>query len=404
VRRRVVVTGMGVITPLGDSPARLWTALAEGRSGLHVPEPPGGPPVADLPGFTAETYLGDHNFRPLDRTSRLLASAAGLALQDAGWSPDRLETEEVGLVAGTVFSSAHTVTEFDRRALRDGPCYASPMDFANTVINAAAGQAAIWHRLRGVNATVCAGAASGLQAVAHAADLIRSGRARVLLAGGVEELSFETMFGFGRTRLLCGAGAPRPVPFDRGRNGFALGEGAALVVLEEEEFAAARGARALADVRGHGSQFDCSLGREEARSVAAAAAAMELALADAEVVREDIDGVSASANGSIAADRHEARALTQVFAGNTRLAVTSMKAQLGEALGAAGAFQVVALVEAMRRGVWPGVPGLEEVEEPFLRDKVRAHSRPLSLRTGLVNSLGYDGHCCSVVLTGRQAA
>src|SRR5947208_1258828 len=146
------------------------------------------------------------------------------------------------------------------------------MDFANTVINAPAGQAAIWHGLRGVNATVAAGAASGLLAVAHAADLIRAGRATTVLAGGVEELSFESVCGFRRAGLLCDGDRPRP--FDAGRSGFALGEGAAVLVLEDSEAAAARGARVLGRIAGHGARFDPEQGRDDESAVAAAVGAI----------------------------------------------------------------------------------------------------------------------------------
>src|SRR5216684_7015803 len=199
--RRVVITGAGVISPLGDTPAQMFGALLEGRSG------PSATRIFDTQGlvchqcieikdFSPETYLGPKNLRPLDRTSRLLACACQRVLEDSGWSADRLGEEDVGLVVGTMFCSLHTIAEFDRRALLERPCYVSPMDFANTVINAAAGQAAIWHQLRGINCTVSAGAASGLQALAHATDLIRAGRARALLAGGVDELCFESFYGF----------------------------------------------------------------------------------------------------------------------------------------------------------------------------------------------------------------
>jgi 3-oxoacyl-(acyl-carrier-protein) synthase len=387
MKRGVVVTGMGVISAAGDSPAALHDALVRGGAG-------GGP----VDPFQPERYLGDRNLRPLDRAGRLLACAAQLALADAGWTPARLAGEEVGLVVGTMFSTAHTIGEFDRHALRAGPCYASPMDFANTVLNAPAGQTAIWHGLRGVNSTVAAGAASGLLALGHAADLIRAGRLRAALAGGVEELSAESSCGFRRAGRLCAG--KRPLPFDVRRSGFLLGEGAALLMLEDEEAVEARGASVLARLAGHGACFDPSRGGDDGGAVAAIVGATRLALADARLAAADIDCVSASARGEVVGDRREAEALRAVFAGRgDDLAVTAVKGQTGEALGAAGALQVVALVESMRRRVVPGIPGLEEVEEHFLRGKARCRSRAHAVRNGLANSVGFDGHCCAVVVT-----
>src|SRR5207249_1698043 len=133
VARDVVITGSGVLSPLGDSPAAVHAALV--GDGAAPPAEYG------VSGFAAEAYLGERNLRPLDRPAQLLTCAAQLALRDAGWTPERLAAEDVGLVVGTMFSTVRTIAEFDRRAVRDGPAYASPMDFANTVINAPAGHA-----------------------------------------------------------------------------------------------------------------------------------------------------------------------------------------------------------------------------------------------------------------------
>jgi 3-oxoacyl-[acyl-carrier-protein] synthase II len=404
--RRVVITGSGILCPLGDSPAAVEAALVEVRdcSGdvelPPAPETVGGPAV-QLKGFAAEAYLGDRNLRPLDGIARLLTCAAGLALADSGWSPALLQAEEVGLVVGTTFSSVRTTAEFDRRAQREGPCYASPMDFANTVLNAPAGQAAIWHGLRGVNSTMATGATAGLQGIAHATDLIRAGRARALLAGGVEELSYELFLGFAESGLL--ADGP-PLPFDARRKGFVLGEGAALLMLEDAESAAARGARVLAEVRGHGSRFDSFQGSETESADRTIAAAVRLALREAGVTTADLDAVSAAANGSVDGDRAEAKALAAVFGGCRHgPAVTAPKALFGEALGASGALQAVALVEALRTGRLPGTPGLRDVEEPFLRERIGVAPRAVGIHSGLVNAVGHDGHCCAVVFAAPGA-
>jgi 3-oxoacyl-[acyl-carrier-protein] synthase II len=400
----VVITGAGVVSPLGDSPAGVLDALLRAADEPALAPRPA--PIDRIDGghgyevgsFAPEAYLGDRNLRPFDRTGLLLASAARLALDAAGWTTDRAARAEVGLVAGTMFSSVNTIARFDRHALTAGPGYASPMDFANTVLNAPAGQTAICHHLRGVNSTVAAGAASGLQAVAHAADLVRSGRAAAVLAGGVEELSPESYHGFASSRRLSGADRPRP--FETRRNGFALAEGAAVLVLERAATAAARGARPLARVLGHGQGFDPTRGRDDDRAVGAMTRAMTNALADAGLTPGEVDCVSASARGELVGDAREARALATVFAGAGRdPAVTVVKAAAGEALGAAGAVQAVAAVGQLGRGVVPGTPGLMEPEHPFLRGRLCAENRAADVRAILVNSFGFDGHCCALVLS-----
>jgi 3-oxoacyl-[acyl-carrier-protein] synthase II len=409
--RRVVITGAGVVSSLGDTPAGMHAALCEGRSGVSPVElfdtallgcPLGG----EVKGFDAQRYLGRRNLRPLDRTSRLVASAAQLALDDSGCTAEMRAGHEVGLVLGTMFCSVHTISEFDRRALQAGPAYASPMDFSNTVINAAAGQTAIMHDLRGLNTTVSTGVTSGLQAIAYAAELIRVGRARALLAGGADELCFESFYGFDRAGLLCrsdGHEGHYPIPFDARRNGSTLGEGAALLMLEDAESARERGARVLAEVSGAGCSYDCSRGRDVGKSVAAIARSMQLALFDAEMLPYQVECLSASANGSPGGDRHEALAVAEEFGCHTqRMPVAAIKAMLGETLGASGALQAVDVLETMRDGVLPGIPRFEEVEEGFGLALVGPASQSVDVSTALLNSVGFDGHVCSLILTRRE--
>src|SRR5262245_11478790 len=202
--------------------------------------------VAEVPAFAPEKYVRPGNIRPLDRTGRLALVGAELALADSGWDLESRDQQSIGLIVGTMFCSVRTIGEFDRRGLQAGPQFVSPMDFSNTVLNAAAGQVAIWQRLTGVNSTVAAGAASGAQALGYAAELIRTGRADVLVAGGAEEICFESSLGFARAGRLARPDGDRPgggVPFDARRTGAVLGEGAAFLVLEAEETAVARGAR-----------------------------------------------------------------------------------------------------------------------------------------------------------------
>ncbi|HVF43035.1 MAG TPA: beta-ketoacyl-[acyl-carrier-protein] synthase family protein [Pyrinomonadaceae bacterium] len=405
--RRVVITGAGVVSSLGDTPAALHAALCEGRSGISPVKlfdttGLGCPLGGEVSDFDAQKYLGRRNLRPLDRTSRLVASAAQLALDASGWTPEMRAGCELGLVLGTMFCSVRTIAEFDRRALEAGPGYASPMDFANTVINAAAGQAAIMHGLRGVNTTVSTGITSGLQAIAHASEQIRAGRADFLLAGGAEELCFESFYGFERAGLLCRSAehdCHHPVPFDARRNGLTLGEGAALLMLEEEQSALARGARVLAEVRGAGAGYDCSRGRDEAKAVKAAAHSMHFALYDAGMLPYEVESMSASANGSPLGDRVEARAVAQVFGDHARrMPVTAVKAMLGETLGASGALQTVDALETLRDCQLPGIPGLEETEEDFPFAPPVAGGQGIDCVNVLVNSVGLDGHSCSLVV------
>src|SRR5579872_582625 len=232
VSRGVVITGVGVISPLGDRADAVFQRACEGG-------PPFGPATvfdgarmpgyvfAEVPAFAPERYVRTGNIRPLDRTGRLALVGAALAIGDSGWDGDARARQPIGLVLGTMFCSVRTIGEFDRRGLQAGPQFVSPMDFSNTVLNAAAGQVAIWHGLTAVNSTVAAGSASGAQALGYAAELIRRGRADVLVAGGAEEVCFESALGFARAGRLARPDGDRPgcgVPFDARRSGAVLGE------------------------------------------------------------------------------------------------------------------------------------------------------------------------------------
>jgi 3-oxoacyl-[acyl-carrier-protein] synthase II len=316
------------------------------------------------------------------------------------------ERQELALALGTMFCGVHTIGEFDRRALIEGPGYASPMDFANTVINAAAGQTAIWHNLRGINSTIAAGTASGLHAIAYGVELIRTGQCVAVLAGGADELCVESFYGFERSSLLCPTGdlaAAFPIPFDVRRNGFVPAEGAGFVVLEEESFATRRGGRVRGRIAGVGAGFDSSLGRSEAMSIRAISHAITGAMDDAGTEPDRIGCLSASANGSIALDRHEAWGILHALNGRAQtLPVTAVKGALGEAMGASGPAQVVALIESMSQGVLPGIRDLQTDPDLPLR-QLAGENRTLGGREALVNSVGLDGNCCCLVVQAGPA-
>lgn len=411
---RVVVTGVGVLSPLADRASALHEALVAGKRAaapVDAFDTDGLPCriAASLGEHAPEPHLEGGNLRPLDRTGRLAAAAAGLALEDAGWSAELREEREVGLSLGTMFGSVKTIAEFDRRALVAGPQYVKPFDFANSVINAAAGQAAIWHGLRGPNATVAGGTTAGLQALAYGRDLIATGRAETVVAGGAEELCAESFFGFARSGALATREADA-VPFHVERKGFLLGEGAALLVLEDEAAARERGATIRAEILGAATTFDPSRGEDPDRAAAACARAVRAALsevAEAGLGPEGIDCLSTSASGSPSVDRAEARGLAEALGEvlgerAAELPVMAVKGSLGEALGASGALQTAALIEALHRGEVPGIADLDRPEAGLGLGlaPTAAGSTTLdgSRRTGLVTSVGLDGAVSALVV------
>jgi 3-oxoacyl-[acyl-carrier-protein] synthase II len=404
---RVVITGAGVVTPVADSPASLHAALCSGADAMRsLPSFAAGLACdmgAVVDGQALRREIAGRPVAGIERTGLLTIVAAQRALASSGLA---VGTPFLGLVLGTMFSSAHTIGEFDRRAQTTGPEFASPLDFANTVLNAAAGQTAIRLSLTGLNTTIAGGHASGLHAIAYASDLIAAGRADVLLAGGVEEVGVESFVGFCRAGMMCGSnGRPGhvPVPFDDARTGFALGEGAALATLETAAAASARGATVRATIAGWASAIDPDAlergfcGRETIADLILSA------LARAGLDATCIDAVSASANGSFAGDEQEALALADVFgACPVPPAITAIKSVLGETLGASGPLQVIAMVEAMRDGRLPGIRGLCSAESCRHAGELVAASRPVRIRTAVVTAISPEGCCSALVLAAPQ--
>jgi len=407
--RKVVITGIGLISPLGESAEGVFAALCNGKSAVRYQEDSnptcavGCHLAARLIDFKAEKYLPGRPLRPLDRISQMAAASCSLALQNSKSNYTNPARVEFPLVLGTMFGGMHTIGDFDRAALLSGPASVSPMAFANTVINAAAGQTAIWHKLRGSNTTVATGSTSGVSAVGHALELIQREKVAVVLAGGADECSFESFLGFSRAGLLCtnSSHAEMPIPFDDRRNGFALGEGAVILVLEDLDHASKRGAVPLAELRGYAAAFDVSQGKNPSQTVSALARSMRMAIDRSGLALDDIGFVSASANGSVLQDCCELSALCGVFGDRAeRLPVTAIKCGTGETLGASGALQITVAIQTLKTQELPGIIGLEKLPPGCRMRGILPTTRRIKAHTGLINGVGMDGNCCSLVIVG----
>lgn len=384
--RRIAVTAAGVISPIGAGIEQFGCSLYAGKTAVGPSAAHPGFVTAEVADFQPQLWLGK-GIRVMDRSARLLAVAAHMALTAAGLSQESVETPdaELGLVCGTVFGSVHSITSFDWSGLEEGPTYVSPMEFPNTVINAPAGQSAIKHRLRGANSTVCAGVASGLHAIAYAADFLRFGRARALLAGGVEEVCEESLLGFSKTGAISEGGCA--VPFCQSRDGVAPSEGSALWMLEPAELAQARGRTPWLEICGFGSTQAAH--RIDAFDLRGddAAIAMEQALDASNVRPGDVACIIASASGSRAGDLMERRALERVFGGPIEgLPVCAPKVAFGEAMGASGALCALVAGLALGQQSLPPTRGFRDA------------STPICGEYALINAFGCDGNNASLVV------
>jgi 3-oxoacyl-[acyl-carrier-protein] synthase II len=402
---RIVITGAGVISPIGAGLADFQAALYGGASGLTpsqlladlvVPLPP--PLAGEIRDFTPQQWLGNKGIRVLDRPARLLSVAAQMALSGSGFLSGEVPNgadPELGLVCGTMLGGIHSITSFDWSGLEDGPTLVNPMDFPNTVINSAAGQTAIKFKLGGVNTTICCGQASGNYALHYAAEFLRLGRARALLAGGVEELSEETYLGFYKNGLLSPSGNARP--FAPSCDGVMLGEGAALLVLETAAAAKSRGAQPWAEIAGFGCAQDNHSSRTFQRSAEGATAAIEMALDSAGIAPNQIACIIAAASGSRPGDDMEAKALKSVIGPCLgEIPLCAPKAALGESLGAAGAMAALIAALALQKQCLPPTAGCGEQAVEGLRLSSRAQT--VHGDYALVNAFGCDGNNAALVL------
>lgn len=399
--QRVVITGAGVISAVGAGVEQFEQALYQGVCGVRTAEFLGQRvAAAEVPDFAPQQWLGNKGIRVLDRSARLLCVACHLALEGAGLNQGEPTQDDngLGMICGTLFGGLHSIVSFDWSGLTEGPSYVNPMEFPNTVINSPAGQAAIRFRLKGVNSTVCAGLASGLYALHYGAEALRLGRARVLLAGGVEELCEESVLGFRKIEAASPSGSMRP--FRKDSDGTVPGEGSALLVLESAESAGTRGTTPWAEVAGFGCAHDAQAIDAYQVSAEGATAAIGQALQAAGIGSKDIGCVMAGASGNRAGDAMEARALANVFGENLgRIPVSAPKAAFGEAMGASGALCALAGAIALRRGEAPPTAGFKRADYGLpLSASPQAFDRPFVL----INALSCDGNNASLVL-GRWA-
>ncbi len=407
--RNVVITGVGVLSPIGIGRDAFWNSLAGGAAGFR--------PITlfdtssfrvrtagEIADFDPLSFLDKKGLRDLDRSTRLVCSAARLAIEDSALAVSEDNTHSLGVSIGTTFGSLHSISQFDRSGLIDGPRFVNPSHFPNTVINSPASQVSIRFRIKGFNTTISTGFCASLDAVSYAADFIRLSRADAVFAGGVEELCEETFLGFHALGLLSGTDDKQPLccPFDLRRNGVILSEGAAVLVLEEEEHAKRRGADILADVRGYGNAFDPQADASFDRAGQGLKTAITLALKDASLQPRDIDYICASANSTKGLDRMETRIIREVFGEHAfKMPVSAIKSMLGESFSASGAFALAAAAGALRNELVPPTLQYQEQDADCDLDYVPGKARRQKLRNVLVTSADPYGQNTAVIL-GRH--
>jgi 3-oxoacyl-[acyl-carrier-protein] synthase II len=406
--RRVVITGIGILSPIGTGRTAFGENLSRGISGfrpvtLFDTAPFQVHQAGEIPDFDPLALLGKKGLRDLDRSTRLLCSAAKLALEDGRLEISEANTRDVGIVVGTTFGSLHSISQFDRSGLIDGPRLVNPSHFPNTVINSPASQVSIRFNVKGFNTTLSTGFCASLDAISYATDFIKLGRASAVLAGGVEELCEETFLLFHTLGYLSGMNGTEPAsrPFDAKRDGFVLSEGAAMLILENGEHAEKRGADILAEVLGAGNAFDPEADSSFERCGSGLKTAIELAFKEARIGPRDVDYVCSCANGSPGLDRMEARILNEVFGDDARrVPVSSIKSMIGETFSASGSLALSAAVGAIRQGFIPPTMNHQQADPLCALDIVPNKARSQTVKTVLVTAADPYGQNTALVVGG----
>lgn len=400
-RRRVVVTGLGAVTPLGLDVPSFWSGLTEGRLGIReitcfdttdFPVKIAG----EIRDYRPQDTIDKKSARRMDRISQFAMTAAKEAFADAGLE-GAFEEKRAGAIIGNGIGGLLSITSEQDRLRAKGPARISPFFVPAAIGNMPGGNVAIELGLKGPNMTVVTACASATNAIGEAAEKIRFGLADVMLAGGTEaSLCPLGIGGFASMGALSDSSDPAraSIPFDADRSGFVMGEGAGILVLESLDHAQARGATILAEIAGYATTCDAFHITAPETSGAGASEAMRLALEQAGCAPKDVDYINAHGTSTPFNDVIETRAIRTTFAEDAdRVLVSSTKSMTGHLLGAAGAIEGIACVQALRTGQVPPTIGITNQDPECDLDVVsQAGAREAKVEVAMSNSLGFGGH------------
>ncbi|MFN2138636.1 MAG: beta-ketoacyl-ACP synthase II [Candidatus Promineifilaceae bacterium] len=409
-RPRIVITGMGAVSPLGHTALDSWQSLLEGRSGIGAITQfdPGDLPVTiagEVKNFAPEEYMDFKEARRMSRASQLAIAAARLAIADAGLPEPLPNSERVGVLVGTGVGGFEVADESLTVFRTKGYNRVSPFAMTGFLANMPSHHVSLVAGSFGPISTVVAACATGTQALGEAAELIRRGSADVVIAGGVEGLIHEAaVAGFARMRVLTTSYNDDPThasrPFDKNRDGFVLSEGAGIMILERLDHALERGARIYAEFGGYASSSDSFHVATPDPDAAGKVRAMRWAIEDAGLALDDIDYINAHGTATQVNDASETLAVKSLFGEHAySIPISSSKSVLGHAMGGAGALEAIFSAFALAEQIAPPTWNYETPDPECDLDYVPNASRSMRLRSVLSNSFGLGGQNACLVLT-----
>lgn len=406
MKRRVVVTGLGAVTPIGNNVENFWSGVKEGKIGFgpityfdssdykaHL--------AAQLKDFNPEEYMDKKTARRMEPFCQYAVAAAGEAIKDAGLDMEKEDPYRVGCAVGNGVGSLQSMQREYTRLLERGPSKVSPMLVPLMITNMAAGNVSIMYNLKGKSINVVTACATGTNSIGEAFRTIQYGDADVMVAGGTEGSIVEIgVAGFASLTALSSSDDPThcSIPFDKDRNGFVMGEGAGVVILEELEHAKARGAKIYAEVLGYGCSSDAYHITSPAEDGMGAATAMMNAVKDAALEPQQITYINAHGTSTHHNDLFETRAIKAAFGEHAKdIKINSTKSMIGHLLGAAGAVEFITCVKEVEENYIHQTVGLQECEEEMDLNYCK-ESYEEEVPYALSNSLGFGGHNASILI------
>ena len=408
MKKRVVITGLGAITPVGNTAADFWQALLAGKSGI-------GPITrfdaaeydakiaGEVKGFEPTAFIDKKEARRMDRFTQFAIAAAKMALDDSGIDLEKTDKSRIGSFVGSGIGGMDTLHEQYKNLFEKGPNRVSPFFIPMMIANMAAGQVSIAFGLQGPSSCVVTACATGTNCIGDAMKVIQRGDADVMVAGGTEAaISPAGMAGFCSMKALSTRNdAPEKAsrPFEKDRDGFVMGEGSGIVILESLEHALARGARIYAELAGYGTNADAYHVTAPAPEGAQAARCMELAIKDAGLQVTDVDYINAHGTSTPLNDKNETLGIKALFGDHVKnLAVSSIKSMTGHLLGAAGGIECVATALTVANDMMPPTINYDTPDSDLDLDYVPNQARAKVVRVALSNSFGFGGHNATLLV------
>jgi 3-oxoacyl-[acyl-carrier-protein] synthase II len=411
MNRRVVVTGMGAITPIGNSVPEFFDNVQAGKCGIEFintfdTENFPAKVAAQVKDFEPKNYMDAKEARRMDRFSQFAVAAAKEAMENSGIDLEKIDHERFGVIVGSGIGGIGLIEKETKTIIDKGPKRVNPLFIPMTITNMAAGNIAIQYGALGVCTNVVTACATGSNSIGEAFRSIKHGYSDIILAGGTEgSITPLAVAGFTSLTALSTSSDPSrsSIPFDKERDGFVMGEGAGILVLEEYEHALARGAKMYAEVVGYGSTCDAYHITAPASDGAGGARAMKLAMEEAQITSKDVSYINAHGTSTPTNDRVETIAIKLAMGEDAyKVPVSSTKSMIGHLLGAAGAVEAVICIKAMENNYIPATIGLLVPDEECDLDYVPGVGRNAKLSYTMSNSLGFGGHNATLIFKNLE--